>query len=63
MSDGMATKGADVKIRCKTCGKDHAYSDDVERKKCETCGTLLTLDNTRMIIPPSQRSADPLADF
>jgi hypothetical protein len=48
-------------VRCKLCGKDHAYRDDIERLDCEECGAPLKMDNTRMILTPRKtEQADPI---
>jgi hypothetical protein len=51
-------------VRCKLCGKDHPYRDDIERKRCDECDSPLKMDNTRVIITPRDgRQADPLQEF
>jgi hypothetical protein len=48
-------------VRCRLCGKDHPYREDIERVDCEECGSPLSMDNTRMIIKPrDNKQADPL---
>lgn len=48
-------------VRCKLCGKDYPYRDDIERMECDNCETRLSMDNTRVILPPrDSRQADPL---
>lgn len=51
-------------VRCKTCGKDHPYREDIEERECDNCDTPLKMDNTRMIITPRVvAQADPLNEF
>jgi hypothetical protein len=48
-------------VRCKLCGKDHAYRDDIERRRCDECDSQLNADNARIVIKPRNiRQADPL---
>jgi hypothetical protein len=51
-------------VRCKLCGTDHPYRDDIERKTCDNCDVPLKLDNTRVIITAREtKQADPLGEF
>ncbi len=48
-------------IRCKLCGTDHPYREDVQKRPCENCGVRLSLDNAKVIIQPRiTEQADPL---
>lgn len=49
------------KVRCKLCGTDHPYRDDIERMTCDNCDAPLKMENTRLILKPRQvQPADPL---
>ena len=48
-------------VRCKHCGKDYAYRDDIERMRCDNCDSPLNQNNTRMILTlRTVGQADPL---
>jgi hypothetical protein len=48
-------------VRCKLCGTDHPYRDDIEKQVCDNCEAPLKMDNTRVIIPKREtKQDDPL---
>lgn len=48
-------------VRCRLCGKDHPFREDIDRKFCDECESPLDAENTRYIVTPrSIKQADPL---
>lgn len=53
-----------VYVRCKLCGTDHRYREDIERSVCDNCEAPLSKENVRYrAVMGSTRQADPLEEF
>ena len=48
-------------VRCRLCGTDHPYREDIDQMDCRECDTPLDSENARDIwVPRVTTQADPL---
>ena len=48
-------------VRCRLCGTDHPYREDIDLMDCRECESPLTSENARDIYKPRDSAqADPL---